>query len=312
MHLPARDFDAAQGDDIFARLEAHVVGDVNRRDDESQLLRQVLPQRFHPRQKLASLILVDQRNQAVADFEAEFVEFQQILDRILGRLLVGRGGCRRPSAVIAWARARPETRCPPPAGRKKTSAARESPPATASRRRRSAGDGGTAPAAHIDRQGGVGGGAGHHHASRHRDQQRRDHGDQPVADGQHGVGFQRLAEGDIELEDADQESGDDVDGGNQDGGDGVALVEAGRAVHGAVELGVARDLLAAGARLRFVDQPGVQVGVDRHLLAGHGVEGEARGHLGGAHRAVRHHDVLDGDQGDENHEAHHVVAADHE
>ncbi len=140
---------------------------------------------------------------------------------------------------------------------------------------------------HVDREGGVGGGAGDHHAARHRDQQRWDHGDQAIADGEHGVGLQRFAERNIELEDADQESGDDVDGGNQDGGDGVALVEAGGAVHGAVEFRVARDLLAPGAGLRLVDQAGVQVGVDGHLLAGHGVEGEAGGNLGGAHRAVR-------------------------
>ena len=39
-------------------------------------------------------------------------------------------------------------------------------------------------------------------------------------------------------------------------------------------------------RLLHVDEPGAQVGVDGHLLAGHGVEGEARGHLGHALRAL--------------------------
>ncbi len=66
------------------------------------------------------------------------------------------------------------------------------------------------------------------------------------------------------------------------------------------------------AGLGFVDQAGVQVGVDRHLLARHGVEGEARRDFRGAHRAVGDHDVLNGDQGDEQHKAHHIVAAHHE
>src|SRR5208282_1265600 len=36
-HFPASDFDAAQGDDIFARLEPDVVGDMNGGDDKAEL-----------------------------------------------------------------------------------------------------------------------------------------------------------------------------------------------------------------------------------------------------------------------------------
>ena len=51
-------------------------------------------------------------------------------------------------------------------------------------------------------------------------------------------------------------------------------------VHGAVEVGLlCRSPARPLAGLGLVDQPGVQVGVDRHLLAGHGVEGEARAPL---------------------------------
>ena len=148
-----------------------------------------------------------------------------------------------------------------------------------------------------------------HHAAGHRDQQRRNHGDQAVADGQHRVGLQRFLEGNALLEDADQKAGNDVDGGDQDRGQRIALIEAGRAVHGAVEFRFVRNLLAAGAGLHFVDQAGVQVGVDRHLLAGHGIQGEARRDFRGAHRAVADHDVLDRDQGQEQHEADNVIAA---
>ena len=114
------------------------------------------------------------------------------------------------------------------------------------------------------------------------------------------------------LQDADQESGHDIDDGDEDAGDGVALGEAGGAVHGAVELGFARDLFSAGARLTFVDQARVQIGIDRHLLAGHGVQGEPRGDFRDAHRAVVDDHVLNRDQHQEDHHADHVVAADHE
>ncbi len=64
-------------------------------------------------------------------------------------------------------------------------------------------------------------------AASNRNQQRRNHGDQPIADGENGVGFQRFLEGNALLEDADEKSCDDVDGRNQNGGQRIALVEAG-------------------------------------------------------------------------------------
>ena len=114
------------------------------------------------------------------------------------------------------------------------------------------------------------------------------------------------------LQDADQEAGDDIDAGDQDAGDRVALREARCAVHGAVEFGFAGQLFAALAGFGFVDQAGVQVGIDRHLLAGQGIQGEARGDFRDAHRAMVDDDVLDGDQHQEDDRADDVVAADHE
>src|ERR687896_135391 len=74
------------------------------------------------------------------------------------------------------------------------------------------------------------------------------------------------------------------------------------AVHRAVEVGLVTDLLAALAGLLVGDLAGVQVGVDRHLLAGHGVEREAGGNLGHAPRAVRYDHELDHDEDQEDHE----------
>src|SRR5262249_29864229 len=142
-----------------------------------------------------------------------------------------------------------------------------------------------------------------------RHQEGWNHRHQAVADGQCGVGTQCFAERYIELKDADQESGDDVDAGDQYRGKGVALVEAGGAVHGAIELGFLGDLLAPCTRLVFVNQPGIQVGIDRHLLAGHGIEGESCGNFRGTDSAVTDDDVLNGDEGKKQNKADDIVAA---
>ena len=69
---------------------------------------------------------------------------------------------------------------------------------------------------------------------------------------------------------------------------------------------------AAPARLVLVDQAGGEVGVDRHLLAGHGVEVEARGHLGDAAGALGDdHEVHDHQDREHDH-ADHEIAAHHE
>ena len=94
---------------------------------------------------------------------------------------------------------------------------------------------------------------------------------------------------------ADREAADDVDDQDQDAGDGVAADELAGAVHGAVEVGLRAHFRAARARLVLVDQAGVQVGVDRHLLARHRIQGEARADFGDAARALGdHHEVDDG------------------
>ena len=100
--------------------------------------------------------------------------------------------------------------------------------------------------------------------------------------------------------------------GDDDGRDGVALDELGAAVHRAVEVGLGGDVGAALAGLGLVDQAGVEVGVDRHLLAGHGVEGEPGADLGDPLGALGDHDELDDDQDQEDHQADDQVAADHE
>src|SRR4051794_17874042 len=79
-----------------------------------------------------------------------------------------------------------------------------------------------------------------------------------------------------------------------------------------VEGGLVLERLAALARGLLVDEPGREVGVDRHLLARHGVEREARRDLGDAPRAFRDDDEVHDDQDREHDDADDEVARHHE
>jgi hypothetical protein len=147
---------------------------------------------------------------------------------------------------------------------------------------------------------------------RGRDDQRGDLRHQAVADGQQGVGLQRLREAEVVLQDADQQAADDVDHGDHDAGHGVAAHVLGGAVHCAVELGFLGHFGAAPAGVGFADQAGVEVGVDRHLLARHRVQREARAHFGDPARTLGDDGEVDDGEDDEDDDTDRVIAADQE
>ena len=60
------------------------------------------------------------------------------------------------------------------------------------------------------------------------------------------------------------------------------------------------DLPPASPRLPLVDDAGVEIGVDRHLLARHGIQGESRRDLRDTPRALRDNDEIDDDEDKEN------------
>ena len=135
-------------------------------------------------------------------------------------------------------------------------------------------------------------------------------GDDAFADGEQGEFLQRLDDREVLLRHTDDEAADGVDRDDDHRGDRVAAHELAGTVHRAVEVRRALDVLAALARFGFGDQPGVEVGVDGKLLAGHRVEGKTRRDFGDASGTVGDHDELDDDQDEEDHEADGIVAAD--
>ena len=107
-----------------------------------------------------------------------------------------------------------------------------------------------------------------------------------------------------------REAANDVDEQDQDAGDGVAAHELAGTVHGAEEVGFLGHFLAPLAGLGFADQAGVEVGVDRHLLARHRVKREARGDFGDPAGAFGDHNEVDDGQNHEADDADSHVAAD--
>src|SRR5271156_1997667 len=59
-HFPARDFNAAQRDDVFARFQPDIVGDVNGWNDKAKLKGKIAAQRFDPGEELSTLRDIDQ------------------------------------------------------------------------------------------------------------------------------------------------------------------------------------------------------------------------------------------------------------
>ena len=150
---------------------------------------------------------------------------------------------------------------------------------------------------------------GDHQTGGGGDDQGRDLRDQAVAHREARIGVGRLGEAKALLGDADDHAADDVDERDQQTGDGIAAHELCGAVHGAEEGAFVLQRPAPGARLVFVDQSGRQVGVDGHLLARHGVKGEAGGNLGDAARTLGDDDEVDDDQDAEDDDADDEVAA---
>ena len=145
------------------------------------------------------------------------------------------------------------------------------------------------------------GGGGH--------EQRGDLRHQALADRQNGIVLGGLHDAEALLEHPNGEPADDVDHDDDHGGNRVAPDEFARAVHRAVKIRLISDFLSPSSRFALIDKPRVQIRVDAHLLAGHGIQRKARRDFGDAARALGNHDEIDDDQDREHHNADRIVSA---
>ena len=299
-------------DAIDVAGQRQVVGDLHRRHDEAEFLRQLAPDTGDPRHQRRALAFVDQADERIADFELARADVADI--RPLDMMRVGSRG-RGFGLGSDLGRRAPEL----PADGEGQRRGRQD------QHLRHCGDKAEDEQDTADRHPYMRGGelaadlarqvVGRRHArddggGRDREQQRRNLGDERVTDRQRDIGAARLREGQAVAEHAQDQAADDVDEQDEQAGDGIALHEFRRTVHRAIEIGFGRDFLTP--RLGFVggQQAGVEIGVDRHLLAGQGVEGEARRHFGHASRALGDDDEVDDHQHAEHEQADDIIAAD--
>ena len=153
---------------------------------------------------------------------------------------------------------------------------------------------------------------GDQEAGGERNDQGRNLRDEALADRELGEDVGRRGERERVAGDADHDAAEDVDRENDEAGDRVAAHELRRAVHRAEKRAFLLELAPARLRDLFVDQPGREVGVDRHLLAGNGVEGEAGADFGDARRALGDDEKVDRHQDQEHDDADDEIAAHHQ
>ena len=308
-------------DGVALGRQAHIVEDAHLRDDEAVFLGQRPAQGLDLVGQATPLQIIDQAEQRIAQLDLHLVDGQDAGDRLFD-LLLGLGRC---GGDLGLRRLRLQP------------AASQFPGHEA----RTDGQGGEGDQRHAGDQADQAGGAGHN-AQRHRvggqlghhglvrrtldarlghqeaggdrDDDGRHLRHQTVADGQLHIGVGGLHRRHAVCQGSDQDAADGVDEGDDQTGHGVAAHELGRAVHGAEEGRFLLQLLAAQLGLILGDQARRQIGVDRHLLAGHGVQGEASRHFGDPGRAlgdddeVHHQDDGEDDHPDDEITAHHQLA----
>ena len=311
-------FHALEGDPVGRRLELEVVADVHRRRQKTDFLRELLADALDALEQLAALRLVDQGNEAVAHFQPQRIDRHDVLP---ARFFALRRGRRRWRGFLNRL-GRLALLADQVAGANERTCQQDEDKIRHARDQAHAANDGAGDVQHVRlgeqlaHQLGadvlVGGHARDYDTGGGGNDQRRNLRHQAVADGQQRIGFQRLAKRQVVLQHAHQQAADDVNHGDHDAGHGVAAHILGGAVHGAVEFRFLAHFQAPPARFVFGDQAGVQVGVDRHLLAGHGVERETGAHFGDPAGALGDDGKVNDGQDDEDDDTHRVIAADQE
>ena len=149
------------------------------------------------------------------------------------------------------------------------------------------------------------------HTGRHGDDECGNLRDEAITDRQHRVGPGCFPSRHTHLNHADEQTTEKVDARHQNAGDRIASNELTGTIHRAMEVGLESDRLTALPSLRIVDQACVQVRIDRHLLTGHRIQGEACADLGDTSCTLRHDHEVDDDQNDEYDETDREIAARH-
>ncbi|MNN33859.1 hypothetical protein D3C81_1476330 [compost metagenome] len=94
----------------------------------------------------------------------------------------------------------------------------------------------------------------------------------------------------------DNETANQINEQDDNARDGIAFDEFTRPVHRTIEISFALDFAATFPRLLLVDESGIQVSVDTHLLTWHRIECETSRNLSDTLRALGNYDKLNYNQ----------------
>jgi len=109
---------------------------------------------------------------------------------------------------------------------------------------------------------------------------------------------------------AKRKAGNDIDAQDQERSQCIALHEFGRTIHRAVEIGLHRNACTALARFFGGDEPGCNIGINRHLLARQRIKHKARRDFGHAPCALGDDDHVDDEEDAEHKQTNGEIAAD--
>ena len=295
-----------------------IVLNPHRRHDEAHIARQLAAQPLDLVGEPLSRLAVDKAEQRIPKFQTDQVDGQRAADRFLGqrRRICGGGGSGaagvEPFALQPRHGESAEARDAAQHGEGQERHARHD------RQRQQHAGGqteGAGIAAKLREQSLV----GRTRSARLRHQKTGGDGNQQggnlrhqaVADGQAHIGVGGLQNRHVVAERADGNAADGVDAGDHEARNRVAAHELSRAVHRAEKVALVLKLLAATPRLVLVDEAGGHIGVDSHLLAGHGVEGKTRRDFGDTARTLGDDDEIDDGENGEHDHADDEIAAHH-
>src|SRR5690606_1443229 len=122
---------------------------------------------------------------------------------------------------------------------------------------------------------------------------------QTVTDGEDGIDLGRIAERQPVLPYPDDEAANNIDHQDQQARHGVTAHEFTGTVHGTVELSFLADIFPPTSGFVFTDKTRIQISINGHLLAGHGIQGEACTDFGNPACTLGNHYKVNDDQNNE-------------
>ncbi len=126
------------------------------------------------------------------------------------------------------------------------------------------------------------------------------------------VGLRRFPDGHALLEYPHGQAPQDVHSGDDDPCDRVSADELARTVHGSVEVCLFGNPFPSLPCLCLPDQACIQICINAHLFAGHGIQRKAGRHFCNSTGPFRNDHEVDHHENHEHHEPHHILPAHHE